>query len=203
MSTPTGTAVWFGSPLAVGVKNVGPVLAETRAVGDQHVTVFAAKSALRRQILGTAEAVDVDANGCPTRAVQVPTAGSASSTPTSTVGLRLLPGHGFDRADVVRPPRRSHRPGVRRRAAPGGPRPAPRARSVPTGRWVALGLHGDGATRWDVVDLRCGAIERPGGTVPLTPATVRDWARDGVTAYAVAPAGLPRSVAAYFHTGAS
>ena len=36
--------------------------------------------------------------------------------------------------------------------------------------------------------------------MPLTPATVRDWARDGVTAYAVAAA---RSAAApwrpYFH----
>ncbi len=34
--------------------------------------------------------------------------------------------------------------------------------------------------------------------MPLTPATVRDWARDGVTAYAVAPARLPAAVAAYF-----
>jgi hypothetical protein len=74
-------------------------------------------------------------------------------------------------------------------------RPCP---GVPTGRWVALGLQGDAGTRWDVVDLRCGAIERPEGSVPLTRATVRDWARDGVTAYAVAPAGLPASVAAYF-----
>ena len=201
-STPTGTAVWFGSPLAVGVKNVGPVLAETRAVGDQHVTVFAAKSALRRQILGTAEAVDVDANGCPTRAVLVPTAGSASSTPTSLsvciysqdTGSTALMWSGRLDARTAQ----AYADALRQAGHAG-----PACESVPTGRWVALGLHGAGATRWDVVDLRCGAIERPGGTVPLTPATVREWARDGVTAYAVAPAGLPRSVAAYFHTGVS
>ena len=201
-STPTGTAVWFDSPLPVGVKNVGAVLAETRAVGGQHVTVFAGESALRRQILGTAEVVDVDANGCPTRAVQVPTAGPASSTPTSlsvcvysqdtgTTAL-MWSGHLDSRAA------QTYADALRQAGHSGHA-----CMSVPTGRWVALGLHGDGGTRWDVVDLRCGAIERPVGTVPLTPATVRDWARDGVTAYAVAPPGLPRSVASYFHTGVS
>ena len=39
-------------------------------IGGQHVTVFSRESALRRQILGTAEVVDTDANGCPTHAVQ-------------------------------------------------------------------------------------------------------------------------------------
>jgi hypothetical protein len=77
----------------------------------------------------------------------------------------------------------------------GPARPCP---GVPTGRWVALGLHGDGGSRWDVVDLQCGAIKRPDGAVPLTRDTVRDWARDGVTAYAVASPRLPRAVAAYF-----
>lgn len=200
-SAPTGTAVWFASPLPVGVKDVGSVLAETRAVGGQHVTVFARESALRRQILGTAAVVAVDANGCPTRAVQVPTAAPAS-TPTSLsvcvysqdTGTTALMWSGHLDASVAQ----TYADAVRQAGHTG-----PACASVPTGRWVALGLHGDSGTRWDVVDLRCGALERPGGTVPLTPATVRDWARDGVTAYAVAPAGLRPSVASYFHTGVS
>jgi hypothetical protein len=196
---PSGTAVWFGSPLAVGVRDVGSVLAETRAVGSQHVTVFADQSSLRRQILGTAEVVDVDGNGCPTRAVQVPTAGPGSLTPTSLsvcvysqdTGTTSLMWSGHLDAHSARAYAGALRAG----------RSGPACASVPTGRWVALGVHGDAGTRWDVVDLRCGAIERPGGTVPLTPATVRDWARDGVTAYAAASTGLPRSVSAYFDTG--
>jgi DNA-directed RNA polymerase specialized sigma24 family protein len=201
-STPTGTAVWFASPLPVGVKSVGAVVAETRAIGGQHVTVFAGQSALRRQILGTAEVLDVDANGCPTRAVQVPAAGPASSRPSSLsvcvysqdTGTSALLWSGRLDADTAQ----TYADAVRHAGHSG-----PACSSVPTGRWVALGLHGDTGTRWDVVDLRCGAIERPGGTVLLTPATVRDWAKDGVTAYAVAPAGLPHSVASYFHTGVS
>ncbi len=50
-----------------------------------------------------------------------------------------------------------------------------------------------------MVDLHCAAITRTEGAVPLTPATVRDWAREGVTAYAVAGPSVPQSVAAYFH----
>jgi hypothetical protein len=198
---PSGTAVWFGSPLAVGVRDVGPVRAETRAVGGQHVTVFAAESALRRQILGTAELMDVDGNGCPTRAVQVPTAGPASLTPTSLSVCVYSQDTGT--AALMWSGRLGTRPArtyadASQQAGHDGRTCA----SVPTGRWVALGLHGDGGTRWDVVDLRCGAIERPGGgTVPLTPSTVRAWAHDGVTAYAVAPTGLPRSVASYFRAG--
>ena len=53
-----------------------------------------------------------------------------------------------------------------------------------------------------MVDLHCCAIQPTGGAVPLTPATVRDWARDGVTAYAVAGPSVPQSVAAYFHAAA-
>lgn len=197
---PSGTAVWFDSPLAVGVKDIGSVLAETRSVGGQHVTVFAGESSLRRQILGTAEVVDVDGNGCPTHPVQVPTSGPASLTPTSLsvcvysqdTGTTTLMWSGRVEARSAR----SYAEAVQR-AGHGGPACA----SVPTGRWVALGLHGDGGTRWDVVDLRCGAVERPGGTLSLTPATVHDWARDGVTAYAAASTGVPRSVASYFHTG--
>ena len=193
---PSTDAVWFGSPLAVGVKDVGSVTAETRAVGGQRVTVFSRESALRRQILGTAETVDVDGNGCPVRVVQAPAPGPDSLAPTSLsvciysqdTGTPVLMWSG--RVDA-----RSARAYADAVEQAGPARPCP---GVPTGRWVALGLHGDAGTHWDVVDLRCGVIERPDGPVPLTPATVRDWARDGVTAYAVASARLPAAVAAYF-----
>ena len=67
----------------VGVKPTGSVVAETREIGDQHVTVFSDDRDLRRQILGTAEVVDVDSNGCPTEAVVRPTAGPDDLAPTS------------------------------------------------------------------------------------------------------------------------
>ena len=81
---PSTDALWFESPLPVGVRNVGSVVAETRAMGGQHVTVFSRESALRRQILGTAEVVDTDANGCP-RTRRAPGDGRAPTglTPTS------------------------------------------------------------------------------------------------------------------------
>jgi hypothetical protein len=50
-----------------------------------------------------------------------------------------------------------------------------------------------------VVDLHCAAITLAHGTVSLTPATVRDWAREGVTAYAIAGPSVPSFVTAYFH----
>ncbi len=207
-STPTGTAVWFGSPLPVGVQERR---ARARRDADDRRP---APHGLRRGVGATTP--DPRHRGDRgRRRERLPHAcrpgadrGPGLVVADLAVGLCLLAGHRHDHADVVRPPLVAVGAGVRRRAAAGrrrGRRRAgdagPACTSVPTGRWVALGLHGDSGTRWDVVDLRCGAIERPGGTVPLTPATVRDWARDGVTAYAVAPAGLPRSVAPYFHTG--
>jgi hypothetical protein len=70
----------------------------------------------------------------------------------------------------------------------------------PSGRWVALGVHVGDRVRWDVVDPSCAGIAvAGGGTVPMTPATVRDWARDGVTAYVPAPSGRP-GLDAYFQS---
>ncbi len=196
-SMPTTDALWFASPLPVGVKAVGPVVAETRAIGGQHLTVFSGKSALRRQILGTAQVVDTDANGCPRSAVLQATPGPAELTPSSLsvcvysqdTGTSVLMWSGQVAA-------RSAQAYVEaaRQAGPAGSR----CTGTPSGRWVALGLHSDSSTRWDVVDLTCGAIRAPNGLVSLTPATVRDWARDGVTAYAIAGPAVPRSVASYF-----
>lgn len=194
---PRTEAVWFASPLAVGVKDVGSQVAETRAVGGQKVTVFASDSALRRKILGTATVVSVDGNGCPTRAVQQPTRGPEGLEPSSMSvcvysedpGTPVLMWSGH----TTEPAARSYADAVTR-AAPVGACPG-----LPHGRWLALGLHGQGGTRWDVVDLGCGAIVGAGGSVALTVETVQQWGLDGVGAYAPVPAGLPPSVAQYFH----
>ena len=140
---PRSEAVWFASPLAVGVEHVGSQVAETRAVGSQKVSVFAGSSALRRKILGTAEVVRVDGNGCPTRAVQQPTRGPAGLEPSSMsvcvysedTGAPELMWSGH----TTEPPARSYADAVAR-AAPAGtcadaaPRPLARARPPRRGR---------------------------------------------------------------------
>ncbi len=195
---PTADALWFESPLPVGVKNVGAVVAETRAIGGQHVTVFSSESALRRQILGTAQVVDTDANGCPRNAVHQAAAGPGGLSPTSLSVCVYSQDSGS--SVLMWSGRVDGRSAQRYADAVGQAGSADqRCTGTPTGRWVALGLHGDTGTRWDVVDLRCGAIVRADGATPLTPATVRDWARDGVTAYAIAGPAVPRSVASHFH----
>jgi len=199
---PTGDALWFASPLAVGLRDVGGVVAETRAVGDQHVTVFSAHSALRRQILGTTEEVDTDANGCPSHPVLEAQPGPDGLRPDSMsvcaysqdsgaavlLWSGRLPARSVQRyADAVREPGTDHA----------------HCPAAPSGTWVALGLHGDGGTRWDLVDLRCDRIRGTDGAQwPLTPATVSDWARDGVTAYVPAPLRAAAGIDRYFRRAA-
>jgi DNA-binding CsgD family transcriptional regulator len=190
-SMPTDDAFWFDSPLPVGVKAVGGTVAETREVGGQRITAFSHNRDLRRQILGSAAQVDVDGNGCPTRAVTRPTAGSPSLRPTSLsvcvysqdTGVATLmwsgalPQHEAQAyADVVE--------GVSNETTGSCP--------TPTARWVALGLEGDGDTRWDVVNLGCVRIQRAGGeSAPLIQATVLPWAYGGATAYVSTPRKAP------------
>ena len=186
-SMPVGDAVWFDSPLATGVRAVGPTVAETREVGDQHVTVFSHDSDLRRQILGSAEQVDVDANGCPTRAVVRPTPGPHDLEPVSLsvcvysqdTGVATLLWSGSA-------------PEAGARAYAGAVTDAADDTSgscpTPTGSWVALGLAGDGGTRWDVANLGCARIQLADGGAALSPDTVAPWAYGGVTAYVSPPA---------------
>ena len=200
---PTGDALWFDSPLDVGVKNVGVEVAETRAVGDQHVTVFSGDPTLRSRVLGTAHQVDSDDNGCPTDAVLRPVDGPVGMRPdwmsvcvySEDTGTPVLLWSGRVGAAGAQ----RYADGLRA-VATAGPGDCPAA---PSGSWVALGLHGHGGTRWDLADLSCASLRGPGGSrAPLTPATVRDWARGGVTAYVRAPAGAPPSLRAYFQTTA-
>jgi hypothetical protein len=194
---PVGEAVWFGSPLAVGVTSTGGNLAETRAVGEQHVTVFGRDASLRRQILGTAEEVDVDANGCPTRAVMTPTTGPRSLDPRSLstcvysqdtgVATLLYSGalpQGSAEGYVV------HVDDAMTDGAADCP--------TPSGQWVALGVHGGDGTRWDILNLGCARIQAAGGQfVGLSQTTLRDWAVGGVTAYVGVPRGGDRVLDEY------
>jgi hypothetical protein len=149
-------------------------------------------------VLGTAEVVGVDGNGCPAQAVHRAERGPQDLAPSSMsvcvysqdTGTSVLMWSG--RLDAAAA--QAYGNAVQHAGSPGRP-----CTGTPTGRWVALGLHGSGGTRWDVVDLGCAAIEMAGGTAPLTPETVGDWAHDGVTAYAIAGPAVPASVATYFH----
>jgi Sigma-70, region 4 len=187
---PEGEALWFDSPMPVGEKGVGGTIAETRVVGDQRITVFAPAPQLRRQILGTVEQVDVDAHGCPTRAVAHPLAGPPNVSPESLsvcvysqdTGAATLMYSGSVSAAGAR----QYAARVAAGAADG------KACATPTGQWVALGLRSASGTRWDVANLGCARIELADGrSAALTPDTVRDWAVGGVPAYVAAPAGSP------------
>lgn len=196
-TTPRGEAVWFASPLAVGVREVEGNVAETRAVGGQHITVFGGDSAARRQILGTAEVVSVDANGCPTTPVTQPAAGPQDLKPESmsvcvysqdTGSTELMYSGALPAASALD---YAHAVASATVASAGC--------GTPQGRWVSLGLHGPAGTRWDVVDLGCDRIRLAAGhAAPIAPETVRDWAARGVTAYVGVPAGADPSLARYF-----
>ncbi|HET7431357.1 MAG TPA: sigma factor-like helix-turn-helix DNA-binding protein [Nocardioides sp.] len=197
---PRADALWFASPLPVGVKDLGSTVAETRAVGGQHVTAFSAQSALRRQVLGTAEQVATDASGCPARPVLQPADGPARVQPdalsvcvySQDSGSSVLLWSGQVPAAGARAYADAFRVAGSAAAATTCP-------TVPTGTWVALGLHGAGGTRWDLVDLSCARVRGPGGAqAPLTPATVRAWATGGVTAYVAAPAGAGQDLRPFF-----
>ena len=184
---PTGDALWLGSPLPVGQKPLGPTVAETRAVGGQHVTAFSAQPALRRQILGTATEVAVDASGCPTRPVAAPAPGPHALEPSSLSVCVYSQDTGVSTLLYsTRVPAAAARAYAGRVAAAS---PARRSScGTPSGRWVALGLRGAAGTRWDVVDLRCDAI-RTGSrrAVHLTAGRVGPWAAGGVPAYVSPP----------------
>ena len=201
-TTPAGDAVWFDSPYRVGVRSLGPTVAETRAVGGQHVTVFASQPSLRRQILGTAEQVETDGNGCPTRAVLTPTAGPRAPRPASLsvcvysqdTGVSTLLYSELLPADAAQ--------AYADRLASASTQAAT-ACPTPSGRWVALGLTGHGGTRWDVANLGCNRIVTAGaGSAAMTPQTVRDWAVGGVTAYLSAPRSGDPALRTYFRAPA-
>jgi DNA-directed RNA polymerase specialized sigma24 family protein len=196
---PSTDAVWFGSPMPVGLEGLGAVVAETRAIGGQHLTVFSADSQLRREILGSAEAVDTDANGCPTTAVQQPAAGPAGLQPSALsvcvysqdTGVPVLLWSGREDAAAAR-----RYVGVTARAPAASGDTCSR---TPQGMWVALGVAGDAGERWDVVNLGCARILTAGGPAAhLAPDVLDPWAHNAIRAYVAGPRHAPADVASYF-----
>jgi hypothetical protein len=197
---PSTDAVWFGSPLPVGIKPLGPVTAETRSMDGQHITVFSSDSKLRREVLGTAESVDTDANGCPTVAVQQPSPEPAHLEPTSLsvcvysqdTGVPVLLWSGREGAAAAR----SYVDAFARSSTS----PAKSCTPTPRGQWVALGVSGGGAEkRWDVVNLECARIVGDDqAEAPLLPATLDPWAHNGIKAYVSGPRSADPGIAAYF-----
>ena len=188
-STPTGDAVWFDSPFPLGQKQLGSTVAETREVGGQHVTAFSARPALRRQILGTATQVGVDAHGCPTEPVVAAVPGPDDPEPSSLSVCVYSQDTGV--STLLYSTRLAAGP-AGAYAARVAAAPSVRGSScgTPSGRWVALGTSGPTGVRWDVVDLGCDAIRTGSGrTLQLAPALVRDWAVDGIPAYVGPPPG--------------
>jgi hypothetical protein len=195
---PSTDAVWFGSPMKVGLKGIGRVVAETRAIGDQHVTVFSADPRLRREILGSAEVVGTDANGCPTRAVQEPVRGPAGLEPSSLsvcvysqdTGVPVLLWSGREDPAAARryvDAVRGHSAGT--------------CTTPPQGQWVALGVAGDAGERWDVVNLGCARIVvADGSAAPLQPDTLAPWAHNAIRAYVSGPRHAAADVAPYFRS---
>lgn len=198
---PDVDAVWLGSPLATGTRDVGEdQVAETVSVGDQQVTVFSRDAELRDSILGTAQPVDTDDNGCAADPVPMPAAAPGDFVPTSISvcvydvdeesGRPTLVWSGSRGARSAR----AYADAQEAEAATADPdRPC----GVPdSGQWIALGLRDAGDVRWDVLNFECSRIasvrRESDGTLtaqegPVSESTVAPWAGGGVRAYAWGP----------------
>jgi hypothetical protein len=206
---PAVSAVWFDSALPVGTDTSSDRVATTIAVGRQHVTVFASDDTLRATILSTAEAVEVDGNGCPTDPVASPAPGPEEETSPRGLSVcvydqgRLLWSTTKDAQTAVGYVTAFRRASAVYDAATSCPPELP-------DQWVAVGVdYADGSTRWDMANFDCGALV---GTytygsqnklspmeAPLLPATVEPWAGDGIKAYVVGPGDLRSSdIGSYF-----
>ncbi len=197
LAWPQVSAVWLGSALPVGTDRSGDRVATTIAVGSQHLTVFAADDALRSEILSTAEAVDVDGNGCPT--VPVPDVSPAPSVASSPIGLSVCV---YDSGKLLWS---SHKGAEEAQRYVGAFQnasatfdPASLCSADQSGQWVALGVGYRGApTRWDIADFACPALvgtytygdrgKQSPINAPLVLSTVEPWAGGGIKAYVAGP----------------
>lgn len=197
---PQVDAVWLDSPIGVGVRDLrGGQVAETVEVGDLRATVFSRDDELRRRILGTAEAVAVDGNGCPNRPGMMPRADRGSLVPES-MSACLYDTEGGTTTLVwsgIRSARQASDYVAAYDARSAAYDPLRVCGAPASGQWIALGIHGtDGGTRWDVVSFECGQVvaayrsaagEVAPAAAPLAEDTVRPWAGGGVRAYAWGP----------------
>lgn len=191
---PRDDSVWFDAPVPVGVRTVGDHTQVTRELGGVTVTVTTRDPALGEQILASAEALDVDANGCQTHLEGLPfadTTAAAASVPLAVCLYDVAPDlsttliwSGNAGADAAA----AYADAVT--AARGTGDEVAACKRAPEGEWVALGMASGDGLRWDVVDFACGKIISPGGDVRLSRATVEPWASDGTRAYVVGPHGV-------------
>ena len=176
--TPTYDSVWFDAPFTPGTRHVGDFTQVTAEVGGLPVTVTTQDPALGAQILGSLEAVDVDANGCRTHLAGPPSAEVATGATALPVCLYdvapdldttlIWSGRVSDPAAYTKAVE----------AARGGDELAACKRSA-EGQWVSVGP--------DVVDFSCQKILSADGDSHLIRATVEPWASDGTRAYVTGP----------------
>lgn len=214
---PLVEAAWLGAPVDVGTQTYGDgVVRETRLVGGVTVTAFGKDTDRIHDILDSARAVTVDANGCPAdpsgqvlRAAPVTSAESLSvcvydtaHTSRGASGLLFSMTVGADAATSYRKATAA--------AVSGKTAVTVRTADGTTAR-VVVGLHGQDAsgtdvTRWDVFEgsrltIPVAATE-PGGFVStrITKALVAPWAKDqgAIKAYVIGPGPDVSEVAPYF-----
>ncbi len=201
--------MWLGAPIPVGTVTFdnGYVM-ETVRVGDSTVSVATRDADLRREIFGTARAVDVDDNGCQTRLAGPPTVGSVliegmGEVSETSVCVYARKDYADDAPIML----------VYSHVIDGGPGPVDEGATVRCDpedeypgdqEWVVLTKRGDdpqGAapvTQDIVVHPYCGGIDTGGSSYfAMTPEFVEPWADGGVKAYVVGRGG-PESLRKFF-----
>ena len=202
---PPADSVWLGAEVEPGRVELGDgYVRETVAVGDSVVTVTSDDPELRATILDTAEAVEVDANGCRTD-------GDWASFPGGTLrdveprslsvcayatrrGATVLVWSARGDADAAA----AYAGAVDEASATYDP--GRLCTEQPGGEWLAIGVRGPGdETAWTVATMgECAQIlwhYRAQGdpeslaASPVLPRTVAPWASPWTRAYLAGPSG--------------
>ncbi|WP_067441121.1 hypothetical protein [Nocardioides jensenii] len=204
LGVPRADSVWLNAAaVRPGTVDVGDgYVRETVTVGNGTVTVTSDDAALRKQILGTAEAVDVDANGCDTNrswsgipdgqldevepeSLSVCSYETRRGKTTLIWSARRDADAATQYADVVKQSSANYDP-VRL------------CTEQPDGDWLAIGVNGAGGkTAWTgVVMGECAQILwhfRAQGdptslaASPVVPKTVSPWGGSEARSYTVGP----------------
>jgi len=201
--TPSADFAWIGSVVEPGTIDLGGgYVEETVAVGGVNVTVASTDADLRAHILGSAEAVAVDANGCRT-GISTPLRpeGPAEIEATS-LSVCLYETDLDGNTVLVWSDRRGAADATAYTEATYETSQlydaGPCERRSPEGQWLEIGANGPDATRWDVVTFDCMWGETPDSQYPLNKQTVDPWASPAVKMYVVGPSDLHAGLNGYF-----
>ena len=207
---PQADSVWIGAAVPAGSVDLGggyvrETIRVTRPTpyGDGTVSVTTDDPELRRQILATAEAVDVDDHGCATGArwSDFP-AGDLREGKPASLSVCLYDSQGSE-TTLLWSDRRAATEAVEYADQVEGSSalydPDRFCTEEPEGQWMAIGVdHADGTTAWTAVVMDCSQIlwhYRAQGdphalaASPLGERTVAPWAVPAVRAYVVGPTG--------------